>query len=139
MVYFFCRRIAEGARESREFEVVRRVEQFSVRSARHPFCHPKWHDGFAFCAGELPLWIGRLKANGGKVALGGNQGFTLSADITDVMGDTKLDFSQCYLRGVRELLVPVLRASNCSVKVCFGRENARVAQQTREFESAPPR
>ena len=30
----------------------------------------------------------------------GNQGFTLSADTTDVMNDTKLDFRNCYLKGV---------------------------------------
>ena len=46
-----------------------------------------------FC--ELPLSIDRLKANGCNVHLHGNQGFMLSADITDVMNDTKLDFSNC--------------------------------------------
>ena len=36
-------------------------------------------------AGELPLAIGQLKANGCKVDLYGNKGFTLSSDISAVM------------------------------------------------------
>ena len=53
-------------------------------------------------AGELPLSIGRLKANGGEdfeIFLQENVGFTLSADTTDVLNDTKLDFGDCALRG----------------------------------------
>ena len=51
-------------------------------------------------AGELPLAIGQLKANGCKVYLNGNNGFTLSSDISAVKDATKLDFSSgCYLSG----------------------------------------
>ena len=50
-------------------------------------------------AGELPLTIGQLKANGCKVELYGNKGFTLSHDIRSVANATKLDFSECYLGG----------------------------------------
>ena len=50
--------------------------------------------------GELPLVIGQLKANGCEVRLGGNQGFTLSSDISAVTSAIKLDFSNCYLRGL---------------------------------------
>ena len=53
------------------------------------------------CAGELPLAIGRLKANGCEVELSGNKGFTLSNDISMVADATKLDFRNCYLRGAR--------------------------------------
>ena len=42
-----------------------------------------------------------MKANGCDVDLGENKGFTLSADITDVLNDTKLDFSDCCLHGAR--------------------------------------
>ena len=53
------------------------------------------------CTGELPLAIGRLKANGCQVYLGGNKGFTLSSDISAVEDATKLDFSEmgCFLSG----------------------------------------
>ena len=51
------------------------------------------------CAGELPLAIGQLKANGCKVDLSGNKGFTLASDISAVSGVTKLDFRDCYLSG----------------------------------------
>ena len=50
-------------------------------------------------AGELPLAIGQLKANGCKINLYGNKGFTLSHDISSVANATKLDFSDCYLGG----------------------------------------
>ena len=52
-------------------------------------------------AGELPLAIGQLKANGCDVDLSGNnlKGFTLSCDISAVKDATKLDFGSCYLSG----------------------------------------
>ena len=50
-------------------------------------------------AGELPLAIGQLKANGCEVDLSNNKGFTLSHDISSVADATKLDFSDCYLGG----------------------------------------
>ena len=50
-------------------------------------------------AGELPLAIGQLKANGCDINLYGNNGFTLSSDISTVKDATKLDFSDCYLSG----------------------------------------
>ena len=50
-------------------------------------------------AGELPLAIGQLKANGCNIDLYGNKGFTLSSDISAVKDATKLNFSGCYLRG----------------------------------------
>ena len=50
-------------------------------------------------AGELPLAIGQLKANGCTVNLPGNKGFTLSHDISSVANATKLDFRNCYLGG----------------------------------------
>ena len=50
-------------------------------------------------AGELPLAIGQLKANGCSVNLYGNQGFTLSSDISAVADATMLDFRECYLSG----------------------------------------
>ena len=49
--------------------------------------------------GELPLAIGVLKANGCDVNLHGNEGFTLSNDISAVATATKLDLSNCDLRG----------------------------------------
>jgi hypothetical protein len=49
--------------------------------------------------GELPLSIGRLKANGCDVSLNGNKGFTLSTDISDVLNAKKLDYSNCCLTG----------------------------------------
>ena len=50
-------------------------------------------------AGELPLAIGQLKANGCKVDLSLNKGFTLSHDIRSVANATKLDFSNCSVKG----------------------------------------
>ena len=50
-------------------------------------------------AGELPLAIGQLKANGCKVDLYGNKGFTLSSDISAVKDATNLDFSGYFLSG----------------------------------------
>ena len=50
-------------------------------------------------AGELPLAIGQLKANGCKIDLSGNKGFTLSHDIRSVANATKLDFTNCDLGG----------------------------------------
>ena len=50
-------------------------------------------------AGELPLAIGQLKANGCNISLHGNKGFTLSSDISAVKDATKLDFRKCYLSG----------------------------------------
>ena len=50
-------------------------------------------------AGELPLAIGQLKANGCDIDLFLNKGFTLSSDISAVEDATKLDFSGCYLSG----------------------------------------
>ena len=51
--------------------------------------------------GELPLSIGRLKANGCRIDLSGNDGFTLSCDTSTVEGTTKLDFKGLGLRGMR--------------------------------------
>ena len=62
-----------------------------------------------FHAGELPLAIGQLKANGCEVELGGNKGFTLSSDISSVMHATKLDFRGCrgcYFSGVHARYAP---------------------------------
>ena len=64
-----------------------------------PVLHVTSNDCFLCRAGELPLSIGRLKAKGCSVDLTGNQGFTLSAFITDVLNDTKLDFSDCCIQG----------------------------------------
>ena len=50
-------------------------------------------------AGELPLTIGMLKANGCYVNLGGNNRFTLASDISAVANATKLDFSSLNLEG----------------------------------------
>ena len=50
--------------------------------------------------GELPLSIGRLKANGCRVNLSGNNGFELSSDTSAVEDATKLDFSDLGLRGM---------------------------------------
>ena len=60
----------------------------------------------AFLSGELPLAIGVLKANGCNVDLYGNQGFTLSSDISAVATATKLDLSHCHLRGAWMMGVP---------------------------------
>ena len=54
---------------------------------------------FQLDAGELPLSVGRLKANGCSVDLQGNQTFTLSTDIENVSNETKLDFRYCFLEG----------------------------------------
>ena len=54
--------------------------------------------------GELPLSIGRLKANGCSVNLYNNNGFTLSSDISTVEGATKLDFRGLGLRGIAMLV-----------------------------------
>ena len=50
-------------------------------------------------AGDMPLAISRLKVNGCQVALDGNDGFTLSIDITDAVDEIKLDLSDCCLKG----------------------------------------
>ena len=52
-------------------------------------------------AGELPLELIRMKANGVDVALGGNEpGFTLPTNIGELGDDiTTLDLSSCSLRG----------------------------------------
>ena len=50
-------------------------------------------------AGELPLAIGQLKANGCNINLYDNLGFTLSSDISAVKDANKLDFSDCCLSG----------------------------------------
>ena len=71
-------------------------------------------------AGELPLAIGRLKANGCKVNLFGNNGFTLSADISAVADATKLDFSSCYLGGVRSVQAYRARKSLSTALACTG-------------------
>ena len=64
-------------------------------------------------AGELPLAIGRLKANGCGVDLRDNKGFTLSNDISAVADATKLDFSNCYLTGAFGMAVtPTAPAEN---------------------------
>ena len=54
--------------------------------------------------GELPLSIGRLKANGCSANLYGNNGFTLSSDTSTVEGATKLDFGNLDLRGMLRCL-----------------------------------
>ena len=54
--------------------------------------------------GELPLWIVRLKTNGCRIDLDGNNGFTLSSDISTVEGATKLDFGNLDLRGMLRCL-----------------------------------
>ena len=54
--------------------------------------------------GELPLSIGRLKANGCHVNIDDNNGFTLSSDTSTVEGATKLDFSGMCLRGMLQCL-----------------------------------
>ena len=51
-------------------------------------------------AGELSLAIGMLRANGCRVDLSSNEGFTLSNDISTVADATTLDFSSLELRGV---------------------------------------
>ena len=76
------------------------------------------NDCFLHRTGELPLSVGRLKATktrnnveiaGCRVNLKGNKGFNLSADITDVLHDTKLDFRNCYIQGASVRVVcPVL-------------------------------
>jgi hypothetical protein len=53
--------------------------------------------------GDLPLVLGRFKANGCEVDLSGNDGFVLSTDITDVAYDTVLDFTNCQLEGLFHL------------------------------------
>ena len=50
-------------------------------------------------AGELPLTIGMLKANGCKVNLDGNKGFIVASDISAVVNATKLDFRALNLEG----------------------------------------
>ena len=61
--------------------------------------------------GELPLSIGRLKANVYRVNLGGNNEFTLSSNISTVMDATKLDFVDCYLSGAAHPSRPRVKAN----------------------------
>ena len=71
------------------------------RSVYVQFNTAKYFETQIVHAGELPLTIGMLKANGCDVDLRGNKGFTLSSDISAVSTATKLDFSNCYLQGER--------------------------------------
>ena len=53
---------------------------------------------------ELPLAIGKFKANNCRVDLSGNQGFVLSSDVSAVLNVTALDFSSCHLEGASLIL-----------------------------------
>ena len=71
--------------------------------------------------GELPLSIGRLVANGCRVNLDDNNGFTLSSDISTVEGATKLDFSGLGLRGMlRCLWFQTYKRSQLRSESCAG-------------------
>ena len=61
--------------------------------------------------GELPLAIGRLKADGCEIKLSGNQDFTLSNDISAVMDATKLEFGSCSLSGAAHPSIPRAKAN----------------------------
>ena len=49
--------------------------------------------------GCLPYEVGVMKAHGCRVDLSDNAGFTLSPDVSSVLGVTALDLSDCELRG----------------------------------------
>ena len=49
--------------------------------------------------GCLPYEVGVMKAHGCRVDLSDNAGFTLSPDVSAVLGVTALDLSDCELRG----------------------------------------
>ena len=64
--------------------------------------------------GDLPVAVGKMKANGCTVELNANQAFTLSTDMRPVAkestdtrpegpGDLELHFMHCCLRGATSL------------------------------------
>ena len=88
---------------------------------------PTEADHFALChTGELPLTIGQLKANGCKVDLSGNKGFTLSSDISAVMDAAKLDFSDCCLSGAALPIIPPQKPIRKPIQKPIQRTNSPV-------------